>query len=252
MSAPRDSTATSVFPLAAGARYLVSVDRLRRGDSPRSGGEDHRHIARLVESETPWPPILVHRSTMRVIDGMHRLRAARIKGLAQIEVEFFDGDAAEAFVRGVELNTAHGLPLALSDRKAAAERIVDSMPQLSDRAIATYTGLSAKTIAAIRRRSSVEIPQSNARIGADGRRRPTDAAHRRQRVLELLTSCPDMSLRKLAAAAEVSISTAHAVRKRLREQQPQRRAASVAPRVSRRRIRSPRCCSNSAAIRRCA
>ncbi|MFE7800909.1 ParB N-terminal domain-containing protein [Nocardia sp. NPDC057440] len=217
MSAERSFTAGDVVPISTSARYLVSIDQLLPADSPRSNGEDRKHIARLAEIEAELPPILVHRSTMRVIDGMHRLRAARLRQQDSIEVEFFDGSQAEAFLRGVELNTTHGLPLTLSDRKVAAERIIDSMPELSDRAIAASTGLSGKTVAAIRKRSSAEIPQSNVRVGADGRRRPLDRTQRRRRVAELLAGSPDMPLRALAAAAEVSISTAHAIRKRLRE-----------------------------------
>ncbi|MBF6339394.1 ParB N-terminal domain-containing protein [Nocardia abscessus] len=217
MSAEFKLVSGDVVPLASNAHYSVSIDELLPADSPRSNGEDRRHIARLAESETELPPILVHRSTMRVIDGMHRLRAAQWLGHERIAVVFFDGTQAEAFVRGVELNTTHGLPLTLSDRKAAAERIIETMPQLSDRAIATTTGLSARTVATLRKRSSAEVPQSNVRIGADGRRRPMDRAQRRRRVAELLAASPDMPLRALAAAAEVSISTAHAIRKRLRE-----------------------------------
>ncbi|MEU6832495.1 ParB N-terminal domain-containing protein [Nocardia beijingensis] len=217
MSAEFKLVSGDVVPLASNASYLVSIDELLPADSPRSNGEDRRHIARLAESDTELPPILVHRSTMRVIDGMHRLRAAQWLGREHIDVVFFDGTPAEAFLRGVELNTTHGLPLTLSDRKAAAERIIESLPELSDRAIAATTGLSARTVATIRQRSSAEIPQSNVRVGADGRRRPMDRAQRRRRVAELLATSPDMPLRALAAAAEVSISTAHSIRKRLRE-----------------------------------
>lgn len=217
MSAERTVAQAEVLPLSTNARYEVSIDQLLPADSPRSQGEDRRHIVRLAESESALPPILVHRSTMRVIDGMHRLRAARAQGRDKIEVVFFDGSPAEAFLRGVEMNTTHGLPLTLLDRKAAAERIIETMPDLSDRAIAAATGLAARTVATIRSRSTADIPQSKTRIGADGRRRPLDPAQRRQRVAELLADSPDMPLRALAAAAEVSISTAHAIRKKLRE-----------------------------------
>ncbi|WP_280369156.1 ParB/RepB/Spo0J family partition protein [Nocardia wallacei] len=217
MSAERTVAQGDVVPLSSNAHYQVPIDQLLPADSPRSNGEDRQHIARLAESESPLPPILVHRSTMRVIDGMHRLHAARAQGREWIEVVFFDGSTAEAFRRGVELNTAHGLPLTLSDRNAAAERLIETMPDLSDRAIAHTTGLAAKTVASIRHRSTAELPQSNTRVGADGRRRPLDSAQRRQRVADLLADSPDMPLRSLAAAAEVSISTAHAIRKKLRE-----------------------------------
>jgi hypothetical protein len=61
---------------------------------------------------------------MRVIDGMHRLRAAQLRGDHGVEVKFFDGDADEAFIAAVRANITHGLPLTLADRKAAAQRIL--------------------------------------------------------------------------------------------------------------------------------
>ena len=148
---------------------------LRIGKSPRLNGEDRAHIARLAETETPLPPILVDRRTMRVIDGMHRLMAASLQGRETIDVMFFDGSEADVFLRAVQENIAHGLPLSQADRRAAAERIIASHPHMSDRAIGHSAGLAAKTVAAIRKSSSEEIPQSNARVGRDGRVRPLDS-----------------------------------------------------------------------------
>jgi hypothetical protein len=56
------------------------------------------------------PPLLVDRRSMRVIDGMHRLMAALLKKRETIDVEFFDGSYADAFLLAVEANVAHGLP----------------------------------------------------------------------------------------------------------------------------------------------
>lgn len=67
----------------------------------------------------------------------HRVEAALLNGKEEIEAEFFDGSADEAFVKAVELNIAHGLPLTLTERKLAAARIMASCPDLSDRAIAS-------------------------------------------------------------------------------------------------------------------
>jgi hypothetical protein len=160
-AAPRGQTARSAAEVVA-----VPVLALRPADSPRLNGEDKAHIARLAETETPLPPILVDRRTMRVIDGMHRLMAASLQGRETIEVIFFDGKEADVFLHAVKENVTHGLPLSRADRRAAAQRIIASHPHLSDRAIGQSTGLAAKTVAAIRRRSS-DVPQSNARVGRD-------------------------------------------------------------------------------------
>jgi ParB-like chromosome segregation protein Spo0J len=210
---------------------VVPVLSLRPADSPRLNGEDKAHIARLAETETPLPPILVDRRTMRVIDGMHRLMAASLQGRETINVIFFEGGEADVFLRAVQENIAHGLPLSQADRRAAAERIIMSHPHMSDRAIGHSVGLAAKTVAAIRKSSSEEIPQSNARVGRDGKVRPLDSGAGRRRAAELLLKQPDASLRDVARAAGISPATVLDVRKRLERGEPpapERPAANAA------------------------
>jgi ParB-like chromosome segregation protein Spo0J len=194
---------------------MVPVISLQSGESPRLEGEDQAHIAWLAETEATLPPILVDRRDMRVIDGMHRLLAASLRGQETIEVEFFEGDPADAFLRAVEANVTHGLPLSQADRRAAALRIVASHPHLSDRAIGESTGLAARTVAGIRQRTTDAVPQLNARVGRDGRVRPLDALAGRRRAAELLAKHPRASLREVAREAGVSPATARDVRRRL-------------------------------------
>ncbi|NUP50431.1 MAG: transcriptional regulator [Catenulispora sp.] len=178
-------------------------------------GQDAAHVARLAEVETALPPILVDRRTMRVIDGTHRLMAAAVNHRPTIDVHFFDGDPSDVFLRAVEANIAHGFPLSLNDRRAAARRIISSHGHLSDRGIAQVTGLSAKTIAMLRHQSEDDANRPTARIGRDGRARPLNGTERRARVAELMTERPHASLRELARIAGVSPATASDVRKRL-------------------------------------
>jgi hypothetical protein len=198
----------------------IPVMSLRPGDSPRLDGEDKAHIARLAEAETPFPPILVDRRTMRVIDGMHRLMAASLRGMDAIEVIFFNGTEADMFLRAVQENVTHGLPLSQADRRAAAERIIETHPHMSDRAIGHTAGLAAKTVATIRKRSSVDVPQSNVRVGRDGRVRPLDSGEGRRRAAELLAEQPHSSLRHVARAVGISPATVLDVRKRLERGEP--------------------------------
>lgn len=227
--APQAPQATEAGP----AVVAVPVLSLRPADSPRLNGEDKAHIARLAETETLLPPILVDRRTMRVIDGMHRLMAASLQGRETINVTFFEGNETDIFLRAVQENIAHGLPLSQADRRAAAERIIASHPHMSDRAIGHSVGLAAKTVAAIRKSSSEEIPQSNARVGRDGRVRPLDSGAGRRRAAELLTQQPDASLRDVARAAGISPATVLDVRKRLERGEspvPEKSAANAARR----------------------
>ncbi len=194
--------------------HKVSIDSLRGSFSPRLNGENKSHIALLVESETPMPPILVDRRTMRVIDGMHRLIAASRKGRTTIDVVFFDGSEADLFLRAVQENVEHGLPLTQAERRVAAERIVSSHAHLSDRAIGKLTGLAARTIATIRKQSS-EQAEPSARVGRDGKLRPLDSSEARIQAAELLSSDRGHSLRYIARATGISPATVADVRKRL-------------------------------------
>ncbi|MBB5804086.1 ParB-like chromosome segregation protein Spo0J [Saccharothrix ecbatanensis] len=193
----------------------VSIDALHPSDSPRTSGENSAHARTLAESGAELPPILVHRATMRVIDGMHRLRAAELRGEKTVLVRYFDGAATEAFVLGVKANITHGLPLSLADRRVAAERIIESHPQWSDRAIASVTGLAAKTVGMIRRCASEDSPQLRARIGRDGRVRPLSSAAGRLQACVMLQENPAASLRQIASASGISLGTVRDVRDRL-------------------------------------
>jgi hypothetical protein len=148
----------------------IRIDTLVLGESPRRSGVDPAHVRTLAEVET-LPPILVDRTSLRVIDGFHRVHAARLRGAETIAATVFDGDPDAAFLLAVQANIAHGLPLSRADRNNAAQRIIAAHPGWSDRMISSYAGLSPKTIAAIRRRSSAEIPQLPHRVGRDGRTR---------------------------------------------------------------------------------
>ncbi|MER6916887.1 ParB N-terminal domain-containing protein [Streptomyces sp. NPDC000594] len=200
-------------------RASVALAALLPSDSPRVDGESDDHVRLLAELDGPLPPILVHRPTMRIIDGMHRVRAAGLRGDQEIEAEFFDGEPEDAFALAVRLNVAHGLPLSQADRTAAATRILTARPYWSDRRIAANTGLAAGTIAAIRRRSTVQGEQLNTRTGRDGRIRPLHAAEGRLRASQIIAAHPDASLREIAQRAGIATATAKDVRDRIRKGQ---------------------------------
>ncbi|MDQ0762844.1 ParB/RepB/Spo0J family partition protein [Streptomyces canus] len=205
----------------------VAIAALVPADSPRSGEVDLAYARSLMEVRE-LPPILVCRRTMRVIDGMHRLTAATLAGRADIDVRYFDGDEKEAFVQAVQANLHRGRRLSQQERAAAARRIVAAYPQWSNRAIAQAAGLSTKTVAAIRRRSTGNEPQLNSRVGRDGRARPVDPSVGRERAAAHLREHPDASLRQIAEAAGISVGTARDVRARVeRGEDPVGRRAAV-------------------------
>ncbi|POM24969.1 Transcriptional regulator NovG [Actinomadura rubteroloni] len=193
----------------------VPVDALTVAGSPRLAGEDPEHVETLAASEEELPPIIVHRGTMRVVDGFHRLRAARLRGQETIAVRFFDGGEADAFVLAVRSNVTHGLPLSLADRKRAAERIIVWHAEWSDRRVASVTGIAPRTVAEIRRRLAGGAGPEGIRIGQDGRVRPIDGSAGRRVAGDLLTENPALSLRQVARVAGISPETVRDVRNRL-------------------------------------
>ncbi|MGK5533898.1 ParB N-terminal domain-containing protein [Streptomyces sp. URMC 129] len=185
-------------------------------DSPRLTGEIEEHTRTLAESEGPLPPIVVHRPTMRIVDGMHRLRAAILRGQEKIEVRFIDGSSEDVFVLAVKLNSEHGMPLSRDDRVAAARRIIESHPHWSDRRIAVVTCLSPGVVASLRTRTDGTVAPLTLRTGRDGRRRPVNGAAGRIAASRVIEETPDASLREIASRAGVAVATARDVRERMR------------------------------------
>ncbi|MFV2103628.1 transcriptional regulator protein [Micromonospora sp. LOL_024] len=159
---------------------------------------------------------MVHRTTRRVLDGMHRVRAAMQRGEDTIAVEYFDGDEAAGFVAAVQANVMHGLPLSLADREAAAAKLVNMLPQRSDRWIASVTGLAARTVAAVRARGGAVNAGAGARIGRDGRVRPLNTAEARREASNVILERPEASLREVARIVGLSPATVRDVRERMR------------------------------------
>ncbi|MFE5239600.1 winged helix-turn-helix transcriptional regulator [Streptomyces sp. NPDC056627] len=190
----------------------MPVGEIRPGGHVRIGGIDKDHVRILTECDEELPPIVVQSRTMRVIDGMHRLKAALACGRTEIRVRLVDMSDVQAFLYAVEANIAHGLPLTLADRRNAARQVIALYPAWSDRAVGRASGLSGKTVSALRGRAGQGEPGPQVRIGLDGRARPLDSAARRSAARELLTAQPDASLREIARQAGISPGTVRRIR----------------------------------------
>jgi hypothetical protein len=158
----------------------VPVASLRPGDSPRLHSES-KADAQLMAAAVDVPPIIVHQTTMAVIDGWRRVVAAKSRHQDLIAVRFFDGTAQAAYVLAVAANTTHGRSLSPKERKAAATRILGMYPDWSDRTIATIAGLTHPTVATLRRkRPGGKTFHLNRRLGRDGKTYPMTSNAGRQ------------------------------------------------------------------------
>lgn len=216
---PQESDSAYLLGLRDGLHSIPVVDvplrELRVGISPRSSPENPEHTRTLVEAGAELPPVLVHRASMTVIDGIHRLRAAQVRGATSIAVRYFDGSAEDGLLLAVAVNGVHGLPLSIGERTEAVKRIVTAHPEWSDRSVAKLAGLSPAKTAEIRRTLCGDVPPGGVRVGRDGRARPLDPARRRERAAELLRENPKASLRQVGKEAGLSPATVADVRDRI-------------------------------------
>src|SRR5215207_6390463 len=116
----------------------VQIGRLTVDPSlqPRVGGTDAAHVRALEEAPDSWPPLkaVPRDEAYLLVDGYHRLEAARNLRLESVRVEVVkvpsDEDLHELAFR---LNATHGKPLSLVDRRTFAEGILRSQSHLADR-----------------------------------------------------------------------------------------------------------------------
>ncbi len=196
----------------------VALADLSVSTSFREGGLNEEHVQRLVALAGHWPPVLVNRPDGLVIDGAHRVEAARVLGLDRVEAWYFDGDPDDALIEFVRRNVHQGLPLTLRERKRAADHVLAAHPEWSDRRIAELCAISPKTVGRLRGKKTVRptggILQLDARtrIGRDNKWRPVHSASVRSRVAEALKEHPGASLRTVAKSVGVSPETVRIVR----------------------------------------
>lgn len=196
----------------------VALARLVVKRSIREGGVNQEHVRRLMRLGGRWPPILVHETTGVVIDGVHRVAAARMLGLLRVDASLFSGGPDAALIEFVRRNVQHGLPLTLRERKWAASRVLSVHPDWSDRRIAGICALSPKTVGRLRvtpgagDSDDVAHLEAAVRVGRDNRLRPVDSGSARERVAEALKEHPGASLRSVAALVGVSPETVRSVR----------------------------------------
>jgi hypothetical protein len=177
----------------------LKIAAVRGAVDVRHGGLDMTHVQRLTGVIDDLPPVLVHSSTMRLLDGAHRIAAAQAAGRDEVPAILFTGDAAEAFEVAISSNARHGLPMTARERTDAAERLLLLVDlDWSDRRVARCCGLSPTTVGRVRAHlvaAGVHSGQGHGtRTGRDGKRYP--ATNKRPSGTETEASPPERPRRR--------------------------------------------------------
>lgn len=195
---------------------------------------DHRNL--LVPVLDDVPPILVRETAKgwSLVDGQHRLAAAKEAGRPTIRATVVALDDAEALEAAIEANTTHGKPLSLVERKAAARTLVEST-KFSDRRIASICSIDERTVAAMRPadRPTAGNGAVGRSEGSDGKQRPASpeaAKAQREAIARMLDEHPDLSANEIARRLGCSAMTVLAVRKE--REAPSEGAAATPPAAS--------------------
>lgn len=151
---------------------------------------DEDAVERYSSILASLPPIKVARMNgqLFLIDGFHRVEAAKRKGENGMMAEVFEVTEDVAYEMAVKANVLHGLPLRAKERRHAAEEMLKRFPVRSNRWVASDTGLSDHTVESIRENleRSAQIAHSQYVVSLDGRRWPCacDACQPKPEVVE--------------------------------------------------------------------
>jgi len=107
---------------------IINVNELVLDNSinPRLTGTDSDVVDYYAEifEDVVWPPILVDRQTMKLIDGFHRVAAAKKAGKYTIAVQYVEGgEEDELFALAVKANMGHGVHLNKEERYKAIHKL---------------------------------------------------------------------------------------------------------------------------------
>ena len=200
----------------------LDLSALRAG--PKLRALDEAHLDRLRIVLDCLPPIVVDIETLAVIDGAHRVETARRAGRTTIAATLTTFEPDDQLAAAVRFNCTHGLPLTMTERKAAARRLMEEDHgrdvQRSDALIAGWTGLSAATVRRLRPGPSETDLDAGFRVGVDGKRYPTNRQALHRHVQQLLQQHPRLSLNAIAREAGMSATTVAAIRDQMTPDEP--------------------------------
>lgn len=149
---------------------ITDLDRTlkTRSEVRESVAEEY---AKLIKKKVklPLPVVFEHDGTFYLSSGFHRIRAAEILELDEIECEVRTGDRLQAISFGCLANKKQlGERLTMADKKAAVALVLSIDGSLSDETIAKKCDVSDTTVWRLRQELSASS-QKTLRTGIDGK-----------------------------------------------------------------------------------
>lgn len=169
-----EATPTNDPPGGWGYQSLLIRQIRRDGGTQARVGTNEDTVQEYAElmREHAWdfqsrqrPIVLYDGESFWLADGFHRIEAAQRAGMSDFPVEVLRGTKRDAILRAAGANSQHGLRRTNADKRRAVELLLrdEEWRQWSDRKIADVCAVSDKTVGAIRRDLSAEIPQIQTR-----------------------------------------------------------------------------------------
>ena len=146
-------------------RVKLALLRLDGGTQARAGLDAEvveSYAAAMRDGAAAFPPVPVYKDDQGNLwpgDGYHRIAAAELAGLNEIEAEVRPGTVRDARLHGLGANGKHGLPLSNADKRRAVALMLDDPEWAgwSDRKIAKWVGCSNTLVSQMRPKPTVNI-----------------------------------------------------------------------------------------------
>ena len=137
---------------------------------------DQDTVERYMETFDRLPPITVFSvdGTLKIVDGEHRLTAAKRLDLAEIDADIKEGTDSEAREYAYLANLHHGRPLNRKEKQKVIEGMLRLHSERADNWIAEDVGCKSETVSTRREEleSTFQIGKLDELIGKDGKPRP--------------------------------------------------------------------------------
>lgn len=139
------------------------------------------------EARDKFPPIVLFRDgngRLWLVDGHHRVMAAKRRKFATIRAIIIPGTKEDAVWEAIKANSQNGLPLLGVDIRRAVGMVLEIWPDRSNVMIAEAIGCNESTVRRHRDSFSTSAPaevETTKRVGKDGKRRSAKRKKKQQK-----------------------------------------------------------------------